>query len=372
MSAMSWEASYEGSAASDGSTPSLRRAVLAWPDISLPEFSLPDGLVAKAAPVTCCVPWASDAEASVGWQAGARLVAFAVPRASDPDWRPCCCGNDAPAARPRFALVGRWPLLAAAPPPPAAFAASPLCRCCREVCRSTSRAARSSEGSAGRASREGGRLRSVDEALELGALPRAEPALDETRLPAAEEACDHARALATAASAVREPRLRSTEPAREAAVELDTDEARDEEREPPAAPARAVVGRVRSADEAREAGRLPAFDAGRLPALDAGRLPALDAGRLPALDAGREGSRGPAPAAAARRCTTLSSASSWRARVRARSSSFLARLSSVLSRITWSGSGVGVGVGVGVGLVLGSGLGLGSCRITCRAAAGRM
>ena len=84
MSAMSWEASYEGSAASDGSTPSLRRAVLAWPDISLPEFSLPDGLVAKAAPVTCCVPWASDAEASVGWQAGARLVASAVPRASDP------------------------------------------------------------------------------------------------------------------------------------------------------------------------------------------------------------------------------------------------------------------------------------------------
>jgi hypothetical protein len=128
-------------------------------------------------------------------------------------------------------------LLAAAPRPAAAFAAGPLCRCCREVCRSASRAARSSEGSAGRESRDGGRLRSADDALELGALPRADPALDATRLPAAEEACeacDHARALATAASCVREGRLRSTEPAREAAVELVTDDAREEDREPPA------------------------------------------------------------------------------------------------------------------------------------------
>ena len=124
-------------------------------------------------------------------------------------------------------------MLAAAPPPAPALAASPLCRCCREVCSSASRAARSSEGSAGRESRDGGRLRSADEALELGALPRAEPALDETRLPAAEEACDHARALAAAASAVREPRYFSTEAAREAAVELVTEDARDEEREPP-------------------------------------------------------------------------------------------------------------------------------------------
>ena len=88
MSAMSWEASYDGSAAS-GSTPSLRRAALACPKFSLPEFSLPGGLVAKAAPVTCCVPGASDSGASVGSQAGARVAAVAVPRVPDPGWRPC-------------------------------------------------------------------------------------------------------------------------------------------------------------------------------------------------------------------------------------------------------------------------------------------
>lgn len=308
MSAMSWEASYDGSAA-NGSAPFLPTAERACPTFSLLAFPCacePNSLAVKAAPDMCGVIWSSGSEPSAEWQAGAQVAAFAVSRAPDPDWRRPCCGSDAPIARPHFALVGRWPLLATVPPPPPALSASPR-RCCREVCRRASRATRSSEGRAGRCSRNGGRLRSADDARELGALPRADPALlDETRLSPAEDACNNARVLG--ASAVREARVRSTEPAREAAVELATDDAREDERDPPAVPARAVGGCVRSADDVREDGRLLAFDDGRLTAFEPGREGSRGRSRAePALPSGR-----PPRTAATRRCTTFSSASSWR------------------------------------------------------------
>ncbi len=226
--------------------------------------------------------------------------------------------------------MGRWPLLAVVPPAPPLAARPRLC--CREVCCNASRAARSNDGTdARRESRDGGRLRSAEDARELGALPRADPGA----LPRADDAREEARLPPLDE---RPACRRSTEAAREAAVELATDDAREDGREPPAAPAPPTGGRLRSAEDARDVARLPTFD----PGSDGGR----DGGRLSAFDPGREGGRRPsrvkpAPAsgrpgrpAAARRCITFSSASSWRLCRRARSSSRFARLSSELSRIT--------------------------------------